>query len=444
MGLMPHIDSLWFGEGYEYAEESEDYWLVEVSGIAFGLTGELMCTRGGASGAAPWRGLLYGATPRACTYEPTDQFQRLLAKPSSIWNLSDTLGLDRAQMVGYWDEERPVVLTDCPDVRATAYVRRGKFTLVALASWRSPLPRDENVEPAAAGANSTNASNHLPASKWSPHGCYRRCGFVDHKTRCPTHAPCGGKGDSSFERTRQKVHSCRQMCRISSAARNATTCEEACHDAAARLNIGMIPKEVALEASLICRKQCAIRFGAPETPKDPASESGPPLDAKVSAFKALLPSGLQDVLAGKRLDLTNPAVTDKCSLKVDWAALGLDPTKATSFSPTVRNWQGVIPIAIGAPPEYRVGPVPVTAWRGRLLLIGDRTEMTKLPRHLYLDRKSRLPPKADCRIFRLPPIQNAAYLDCRNQQARFDIEAENRPKDRYDIDAMTRWGSHVP
>ena len=40
-GAFPYIDSLWFGEGFNY-NESPDYWLVEISGIPFGLFGEML------------------------------------------------------------------------------------------------------------------------------------------------------------------------------------------------------------------------------------------------------------------------------------------------------------------------------------------------------------------------------------------------------------------
>ncbi len=47
MEHFPYIDSLWFGEGFEYNNEGPDYWLVEISGIPFGLMGEMM--HGGAN-----------------------------------------------------------------------------------------------------------------------------------------------------------------------------------------------------------------------------------------------------------------------------------------------------------------------------------------------------------------------------------------------------------
>ena len=61
MEHFPYINSLWFGEGYDY-DETPDYWLVEISGIPFGLYGEML--KGGGN---PWRGMLYGMTQPART-----------------------------------------------------------------------------------------------------------------------------------------------------------------------------------------------------------------------------------------------------------------------------------------------------------------------------------------------------------------------------------------
>lgn len=120
MHLFPYIDSLWFGEGYDYNEEP-DYWLVEVSGIPFGLMGDMM--REGNL----WRGMLYGMTTRfRC------------ADPSALWRLWDSFGIANATMAGYW-EARPPVSSDHADVRVTTYARHGLAALVAVASWH-PLP----------------------------------------------------------------------------------------------------------------------------------------------------------------------------------------------------------------------------------------------------------------------------------------------------------------
>jgi len=53
----PYLNRLWFGEYFDYAGAPPDYWLVETSGIPFGLMGEML-----QDGGNPWRGLLYGMT----------------------------------------------------------------------------------------------------------------------------------------------------------------------------------------------------------------------------------------------------------------------------------------------------------------------------------------------------------------------------------------------
>ena len=120
MELFPCIDSLWFGEGFDY-DESPDYWLVEIAGIPFGLFGEML-----QGGGNPWRGMLYGMTNRLGWG----------GEPRALWKLWDEFGIEPARMSGYWDSACPV-RTGRTDVLATAYVRREQpaKTLVALASW---------------------------------------------------------------------------------------------------------------------------------------------------------------------------------------------------------------------------------------------------------------------------------------------------------------------
>ena len=115
--LFPCIDSLWLGEGFNY-NESPDYWLVEVSGIPYGLFGEML-----QGGGNPWRGMVYGMTNRL----------GWSGDPRPFWKLWDSFGIQDARMIGYWDASCPVK-TGRDDVLATAYVRHGK-TLVAIGSW---------------------------------------------------------------------------------------------------------------------------------------------------------------------------------------------------------------------------------------------------------------------------------------------------------------------
>ena len=40
--LYPFIDSLWYGEGFDYETASPAYWLAEMSGIPHGLNADLL------------------------------------------------------------------------------------------------------------------------------------------------------------------------------------------------------------------------------------------------------------------------------------------------------------------------------------------------------------------------------------------------------------------
>ncbi len=117
MELFPCIDSLWFGEGFDY-NEPPDYWMVEMAGIPYGLFGEMLH-----GGGNPWRGMLYGMTSRL----------GWSGDPRGLWKVWDEFGIAEARMIGYWDPACPVK-TGRDDVLATVYQREGQ-TLVAVASW---------------------------------------------------------------------------------------------------------------------------------------------------------------------------------------------------------------------------------------------------------------------------------------------------------------------
>jgi hypothetical protein len=119
----PYIDKLWFGESFQYDKMPPENWFVEVSGIPFGLMGDML-----QGGGNPWRGMVYGMTVR---YPWTTDGVK--CDPRSIWTIWDSFGIENARMVGYWDR-KPLVTTSDPDVLATAYVKDGK-TLISLASW---------------------------------------------------------------------------------------------------------------------------------------------------------------------------------------------------------------------------------------------------------------------------------------------------------------------
>jgi hypothetical protein len=113
----PYIDRLWFGEYFDY-DSRPDFWLTEISGIPFGLMGEML-----EKGGNPWRGMVYGMTNRL----------PWAGDPTPVWKVWDDVGMKGTKMVGYWSPNCPVK-TDQPDVLATAYVKEGR-SLIALASW---------------------------------------------------------------------------------------------------------------------------------------------------------------------------------------------------------------------------------------------------------------------------------------------------------------------
>ncbi|SEA29968.1 hypothetical protein SAMN05192529_1136 [Arachidicoccus rhizosphaerae] len=123
--FFPYINKLWFGENFHYEDMQPDNWMVETSGIPFGLMGDMLF-----SGGNPWRGLVYGMTSRDGW--PTDG---KLCNPKPIWEELDRFGIKNAAMHGYWEPDAAVI-TDNKKVLATAY-SHGQKVLIALASWDS-------------------------------------------------------------------------------------------------------------------------------------------------------------------------------------------------------------------------------------------------------------------------------------------------------------------
>lgn len=129
MEFFPYIDKLWFGESFLYDEMSPANWLVEVSGIPYGLMGDML-----QGGGNPWRGMVYGMTVR---YPWTTD--GVTCNPVDIWKVWDDFGISESKMIGYWDEH-PVVKTTNRNVLATTYMKNDKV-LISLASW-AHLPVD--------------------------------------------------------------------------------------------------------------------------------------------------------------------------------------------------------------------------------------------------------------------------------------------------------------
>jgi hypothetical protein len=120
MEHFPYLNRLWFGEYFDYEHNTPDFFLTEVSGIPFGLMGEML-----QGGGNPWRGMIYGMTNRLGWTDVND--------PRPIWKTWDDFGISGSVMIGYWSGHCPVS-TDQKQVLATVYQRPGK-ALVAVASW---------------------------------------------------------------------------------------------------------------------------------------------------------------------------------------------------------------------------------------------------------------------------------------------------------------------
>lgn len=113
----PYLDRLWFGEYFNY-DFPPEFWLIEVSGIPYGLMGEML-----EGGGNPWRGMLYGMTGRSPRVDN-----------GSLWKLWDSFGMQHSEMIGYWVKDNPVK-TNSEKTLATIYRHTGEKTLISLATW---------------------------------------------------------------------------------------------------------------------------------------------------------------------------------------------------------------------------------------------------------------------------------------------------------------------
>ncbi|MGN7783055.1 glycoside hydrolase domain-containing protein [Niabella sp. 22666] len=128
MEHFPYLNRLWFGEYFDYEKNDPAFFLTEVSGIPFGLMGEMLQDGGNA-----WRGMVYGMTNRIPWSDNAD--------PRPIWKIWDDFGMEGTEMIGYWVAGCPVK-TNHQQVLATVYKKNGA-ALVSLASWANS---DEKVK----------------------------------------------------------------------------------------------------------------------------------------------------------------------------------------------------------------------------------------------------------------------------------------------------------
>lgn len=118
MDLLPYLDLVWIGEERNY-NRAPDHWLIEVSGIPFGLPGQML-----EGGGNPWRGMVYGITTRAgWTINP----------PSEIWKFWDKYKIENKELIGYWEKKCPVTCSN-PMVKASVF-RSADEVIISVANW---------------------------------------------------------------------------------------------------------------------------------------------------------------------------------------------------------------------------------------------------------------------------------------------------------------------
>ena len=119
--LYPYFDLLWRGEGF-YNNTPSDFWLIERSGIAFGIAGEML-GRGN-----PFRGLLFGMTDRAGWG----------GGPAGLWKFFDEVKLGDMELVGWWDDECPVKVSGSDEIKASVWKGKGDAVLVVANFSKEP------------------------------------------------------------------------------------------------------------------------------------------------------------------------------------------------------------------------------------------------------------------------------------------------------------------
>ncbi|WP_293914981.1 MULTISPECIES: glycoside hydrolase domain-containing protein [unclassified Sphingobacterium] len=151
MEHFPYINRLWFGEYFDYEKNDPDFFLTEVSGIPFGLMGEML-----QDGGNPWRGMIYGMTNRYPWEKAKDT--------RDIWRVWDEFGIRQSRMIGYWVDNNPVK-TDNNKILTTVYQKEGS-TMIALASWAATDTKvNLLIDWKALGLDATKVSVTAPAIK---------------------------------------------------------------------------------------------------------------------------------------------------------------------------------------------------------------------------------------------------------------------------------------
>lgn len=122
--FFPYIDKIWFGESFMYDIMTPENWLVESSGIPFGLMGDMLH-----GGGNKWLGMQYGMTVRHPWLT-----EGVVCDPTPVWGIWDEFKIGTSTMYGFWSEH-PLVKTSDSRVKATSYLNEDKKVLVSLGNY---------------------------------------------------------------------------------------------------------------------------------------------------------------------------------------------------------------------------------------------------------------------------------------------------------------------
>ena len=112
--ILPFLDSIWLGEWFFYNEYSPEYMLAEVSGIPYGVGGQML-----QSGGDLYEGMLYAMNNR---------YGWGHKNAVDLYKVWDEFGIENSKMLGYWHSENPIK-TDKKNVLTTVYKKNNQALL---------------------------------------------------------------------------------------------------------------------------------------------------------------------------------------------------------------------------------------------------------------------------------------------------------------------------
>jgi hypothetical protein len=119
MDLLPYIDLTWIGEGRDYSR-MPDHWLIEQSGIPYGLPGQMI------GEGNPWKGMVFGESNRLGWG----------GNPCPLWKFWDQYDIIGKEMIGFWDKKNNPLSVNNDLVKATLY-KGNKESIISVAAWGS-------------------------------------------------------------------------------------------------------------------------------------------------------------------------------------------------------------------------------------------------------------------------------------------------------------------